>query len=149
MDPADKPEEPRALAALMRAARHTYALAMRRPLLEAGADDLPRDGVYAMLAVANANLSAGELGRWLGLSKQAVSQLIDALVLRGYVHRLTDPDDRRRMKLALTERGGQVASICRTAIADVERRILDTVGERRVEHARATLMAIIKLRTQG
>ncbi len=41
-------------------------------------------------------VSAGDLIRQLGVSKQAASQLIDTLVLRGYLERATDPSDRRR-----------------------------------------------------
>ena len=38
----------------------------------------------------------------LGMSKQAASQLIDTLVLREYLERRIDPEDRRRMGVRLT-----------------------------------------------
>jgi DNA-binding MarR family transcriptional regulator len=129
----------------MRAARNTYALALRGPLADAGFDDIPRDGVYTMLAINSAPVSAGDLRLWLGVSKQAVSQLIDALVLRGYVERSLDDDDRRRLKLTLTERGKDAAAICRTVVDGVEQRILETVGSDHVEHTRATLTALVEL----
>ena len=43
--------------------------------------------------------------RQLGVSKQAASQLIDTLVLRGYLERRVDPEDRRRINIEATERG--------------------------------------------
>ena len=43
--------------------------------------------------------------RELGVSKQAAGQLVDTLVLRGYLERSVDPEDRRRLTLTLTERG--------------------------------------------
>jgi DNA-binding MarR family transcriptional regulator len=133
------------LVALMRAARHTYALAIREPLLEAGFDDIPRDGVFVIAAIRNSDVSAGDLGRSLGASKQGVSQLLDALVSRGYVERSIDTRDRRRTRLTLTKRGQRVASVSRQAVDQVEKRIVETVGVAYVEHTRATLTALIEL----
>ena len=47
------------------------------------------------------------LTRELGISKQAVSQLIDTMVMRGYLERTPDTEDRRRMLLTLTPRGSR------------------------------------------
>jgi len=133
------------LAALMRAARSSYAAAIRAPLAESGFEDIPRDGVFAIATIGLTEVSGGQLGRWLGVSKQAVSQLLDTLVLRGYVERSIDPMDRRRMRLTLTDRGTQVAALCRTAVERVERRVAEIVGTAHVEHTRATLLALIDL----
>lgn len=144
----DRPEETlrtTSLPALMRAARSTYAAAVRAPLAECGFEDVPRDGVFAISAIGLTEVSGGQLGRWLGVSKQAVSQLLDTLVLRGYVERSINPVDRRRMRLMLTDRGTQVATLCRQAVERVERRVIETVGAAYVEHTRATLLALIDL----
>jgi DNA-binding MarR family transcriptional regulator len=129
----------------MRVARNTYVVAVRAPLARSGFDDLPRDGVYTISAIGAGDISPAELGGLLGVSKQAVSQLLDSLVLRGYVERSIDTVDRRRMRLALTDRGKDVAALCRRAIDRVERRLTETVGEERVHHARQTLEALIAL----
>jgi len=109
---------------------------------------LPRDGVYTIAAIAVGEISPADLGGLLGVSKQAVSQLLDSLVLRGYVRRSTDAFDRRRSRLALTERGKAVAAVCRRAIDQVEQRITETVGEERVHHTRQTLEALIALASE-
>jgi DNA-binding MarR family transcriptional regulator len=132
----------------MRAARNTYVLAVRGPLAGSGFDDLPRDGVYTISAIAAGDISAADLGALLGVSKQAVSQLLDSLVLRGYVERSIDTADRRRMRLALTDRGREVAALCRRAIDRVEQRVAETVGEERVHHTRQTLQALIALASE-
>ena len=41
---------------------------------------------------------------------QAAGQLVDTLVMRGYLERQTDPDDRRRLVVRLTERGAEAAA---------------------------------------
>jgi DNA-binding MarR family transcriptional regulator len=132
----------------MRAARNTYAAAVREPLAKSGFTDLPRDGVYAISAIAARDLSPAELGGLLGVSKQAVSQLLDSLALHGYVERSIDTFDRRRMRLALTDRGKKLAAVCRRAIDRVERRIAESVGEERVHHTRQTLEALIALASE-
>ena len=42
--------------------------------------------------------SVGGVARDFGVSKPAASKLIDTLVVRGYVERGTDPEDRRRLR---------------------------------------------------
>jgi DNA-binding MarR family transcriptional regulator len=133
----------------MRVARNTYAVAVRAPLAESGFDDLPRDGVYTISAIAAGDISPADLGHRLGVSKQAVSQLLDVLVLRGYVRRSIDRVDRRRMHLSLTDRGTEAAAVSRAAIDRVERRIAETVGDERVLHTRETLEALIALASAG
>src|ERR1700760_3955979 len=96
-----------ALPALLRHARNTYGSAMRRGLAEAGFDDIPKNGLYVIggLALGAGDVPLGQLVRELGVSKQSAGQLIDTLVLRGYLERAVDGEDRRKLTITLTERG--------------------------------------------
>ena len=67
------------------------------------------------------------LVRQLKVSKQAAGQLVDTLVLRGYLKREVDEADRRRFTVALTERGWHAAAVQRA-----ERERIDAELERRV-----------------
>ena len=49
--------------------------------------------------------TATELGRRLGVTKQAAGQMVDELVRLGYVVRGSDPADGRRRIVTLTPRG--------------------------------------------
>ncbi len=49
--------------------------------------------------------SLSEVAEHIGLTLPSMSTLIDGLVARNYAVRRTDSNDRRRMTLALTERG--------------------------------------------
>ena len=49
--------------------------------------------------------SLSEVADHIGLTLPSMSALVDGLVTRNYVTRNTQADDRRRMELALTERG--------------------------------------------
>ncbi len=104
------------MPALLRDARGSYAQAVRAQLAAAGFDDLPRNGPFVLGGMARFNASAADMITGLGVTKQAASQLIDVLVVRGYLTREIDPDDRRRMTISLTERGrsaAQTTQICR------------------------------------
>jgi len=49
--------------------------------------------------------SVNELADHLGITMAGVSQLLDQLIEAGYLHRSTDPSDRRVKLIALTEKG--------------------------------------------
>jgi DNA-binding MarR family transcriptional regulator len=133
------------LPVLLRAARRTYAAAVSESLATAGFEDIPRNGVFVMGAISRADAPLGDIIQWLGVSKQAAGQLVDLLVLRGYVAREVDPQDRRRLKVNLTEHGRAAAAIARSAVERVDERLVKAVGRERIAHARATLQALIGL----
>ncbi len=145
MDRSAHGEARRSLAALLREARTTFVLAIRTQLAQGGFEDMPRDGVFAISAIRDCEAGAADLGRKMGVSKQAVSQLLDTLVARGYVKRTVDPVDRRRTKLKLTRRGTRVASTCRQAVDEVEQLLVERVGTRCIEQTRITLTALVGL----
>src|ERR1700742_1001704 len=89
------------IPALLRAARGSYGFAIRRELAAAEFDDLPNNSAFVLGGMTTFGLSASDLVKGLGVSKQAASQLIDALVLRGYLTREVDVDDRRRLSIEL------------------------------------------------
>jgi len=53
----------------------------------------------------NEGASLSEVCDHIGLTLPTMSTLVDGLVARGLVNRQTDPEDRRRMTLTLTEPG--------------------------------------------
>src|SRR5580698_2606995 len=96
-----------AMPALLRHARTTYGVAMRQALADAGYDDIPKNGLYVIggLALGAGGVPLGRLVKELMVSKQAAGQLVDTLVLRGYLARTVDDTDRRKLTVILTERG--------------------------------------------
>jgi DNA-binding MarR family transcriptional regulator len=132
-----------AFPALLRAARSAYGSAIRESLAEAGCDDVPRNGSYVIGAIARTGAPLSQIIKELGVSKQAAGQLVDTLVMRGYLDRSVDPEDRRRLTISLTERGHAAAAVIRSAIDRVDAALVDRVGQEYVRHARVTLAALI------
>jgi DNA-binding MarR family transcriptional regulator len=72
----------------------------------------------------NEGASLSELGDHTGLTLPTMSLLVDGLVARGLVSRRTDPEDRRRMTLTLTEAGRARLESARAAtMANLEERL--------------------------
>ncbi len=59
--------------------------------------------------------SLSSLADQIGISRPAASVLVDALVAHGLARRAPDPDERRRIRLSLTEDGATTAAEARTA----------------------------------
>lgn len=135
-----------AMPALLRHARTTYGAAMRGALIASGYDDIPGNGLYVIGALAIGDAPLSQIIAELRVSKQAAGQLVDALVLRGYLERATDPNDRRRLTVALTERGKAAAAVQAEARERIDAELLDRMGEERVLHARMVLAALIDIR---
>jgi DNA-binding MarR family transcriptional regulator len=134
------------IPALLRAARGAYGHAIRSRLAEAGFDDMPGNGPFVLGGMANHGVVAGDLIRQLGVSKQAASQLVDTLVLRGYLTRETDPADRRRMALGLTDRGRAAAAAVRAAVEWVDGELAAAIAPRELAGLRAGLVALTGIR---
>jgi DNA-binding MarR family transcriptional regulator len=138
-----------AMSALLRAARAAYTDAVRKALADAGFDDMPRNGAYVIGAIGNGGATMANIIRGLGVTKQAAGQLIDTLVLRGYVERRADEDDRRKLTVALTTGGEEAAAIIRKAANAVDAKLKKRVGEKSVAEARKVLFSLILIANEG
>ena len=136
------------IPALLRAARGAYGIAIGRRLTAASFDDLPRNGPFILGGMGNHGVAAGDLVRQLGVSKQAAGQLIDTLVLRGYLERRTNSDDRRRLTIELTDRGRAAATEVRAGVEDVDRELAAQLTSAQLDGLRAGLDALTTIREQ-
>jgi DNA-binding MarR family transcriptional regulator len=130
---------------LLRAARHAYGNAIRAAFAEAGFDDIPRNGAYVLARVYDNMSALSEMTRELGTSKQAVSQLIDTMVMRGYLERTEDSQDRRRMLITLTERGRAAATVSWQAATAVDDELASRLDLEGVAALRAGLIVLAEI----
>ncbi|MGH9171047.1 MAG: MarR family winged helix-turn-helix transcriptional regulator [Acidimicrobiales bacterium] len=134
------------LPVLLRPGRGVYGLFIRQALTAAGFTDLPANGGYVLGLLEPDGAAFSDVISDLGVSKQTASQLVDTLVVRGYVDRRVDPEDRRRVLLALTERGADASEVVYTTAQEIDARLLAIVGAERMAHTRETLSALLGLR---
>jgi DNA-binding MarR family transcriptional regulator len=134
------------IPALLRAARGSYAHTIVAFLDAAGCDDLPRNGPFVLGGMANHEASAVDMIRGLGVTRQAASQLIDALVVRGYLTRQVNPADRRRLDIQLTDRGRAAAAATEAAIARVDAELAAMISPAELAGLRAGLAALAEIK---
>jgi DNA-binding MarR family transcriptional regulator len=140
-----------ALPVLLGAGRMTYGKAIRSGYAEVGFDDIPKLGPRLLGGIRRNGGSVGSVGnvaKDFGISKQAASKLVDTLVIRDYIERGVDPEDRRRLTLELTERGREAADIGWEETDRVDRELEEAVGGAAITQLRETVATLIGLGRQ-
>jgi DNA-binding MarR family transcriptional regulator len=89
---------------------------------------LDRDGTRASVIAQRA-----------GLTRQAITMIVDELEEAGVVRREPDPDDGRAKRIVYTEAGLRAFDESRERIAEIERRWRNELGARRWNELRAAL----------
>jgi DNA-binding MarR family transcriptional regulator len=94
---------------------------------------------FAMQAIGFGGATATEVGRRLGISKQAAGKTVERLEALGYVQRAGDGIDRRRKLVRLTPRGIEALTLSAAIFGDIRDRWARTLGQERVDDLEASL----------
>lgn len=98
---------------------------------------------FAMQAIGVRGASASEVGRRLGVSKQAAGKTVDRLAAIGYVERVDDPRDARSKLVRLTPRGVD----CLAQSAEIFDRLraswVESLGDDRVRLIESSLRTVV------
>lgn len=103
----------------------------------------PRDYGIMWRLDAHGPLNQRELGELHHIDRTTVVAIVDRLESAGLVIRQTDPDDRRRHALNLTEHGRRRLAESRVAVDRVEGEFLGPVDATDRQHLRATLHTLL------
>jgi DNA-binding MarR family transcriptional regulator len=133
---------------LMRAARGSYAAVIREDMAVAGFDDMPRNGVFA-LALLLYDGGISHLAEGLGVRRKAEGDLIDQMVMRGYLERTVSADNEGHAQLAPTERGRAAVEVAGAASGRVDAMLEQQLGAGGFEAFQQGLLALAKLRSEG
>lgn len=137
------PDEP-PLPWVLRRTNQLFIRHVRASLTAGGFGDLTQRGIWTVQLLHGQAHTASELVDALQVTKQAVSSLVEELVVGGYVRRDPDPADRRRTLLALTPRGVDAAVEIEQAVGEVERRFVEMVGAPSMARLRRTLTELLE-----
>jgi DNA-binding MarR family transcriptional regulator len=94
---------------------------------------------FVLQAVGPGGATAVELGRRLGVTKQAAAKHIEFLEHRGYVERSTDPVDARRKPVRLTARSIDFLDQSAAVFDELRAGWAATLGEERLRALEADL----------
>jgi DNA-binding MarR family transcriptional regulator len=84
-----------------------------------------------------------ELAAKVGVTKQAVGQLVDDLAKQGVVERVPDPEDKRAKRIRFSRRGYAALMHGLGVLRDVEAELAAAVGVRRMHDLHETLAQVI------
>jgi DNA-binding MarR family transcriptional regulator len=108
-------------------------------LKEAGITDMRPKFNAVLRYLDEGGTHASELSGRSGLSRQALTQIVDEMEARGYVERIPDPEDRRAKLVVYTERGRAGFRDSRRVIAAIEREYRERLGDHGFEALREQL----------
>jgi DNA-binding MarR family transcriptional regulator len=94
---------------------------------------------FALQAIGFSGATATEVGRRLGVSKQAAGKTVERLEALGYVRRASDGVDRRRKLVRLTPRGIEALTLSAAIFGDIRARWAQLLGQSRVDDLEAAL----------
>jgi DNA-binding MarR family transcriptional regulator len=98
---------------------------------------------FAMQAIGPAGATASEVGRRLGVSKQAAGKTVDRLVDLGYAERVPDAADARRKLVQLTPRGRDALARSAAVFDELRARWARTIGAERLRDLESDLQRVV------
>ena len=122
-----------------------------RMLIERLHEELARQGHggarpahgFAMQAIGPAGVTAAELGRRLGVSKQAAGKTVDRLTRLGYVERAASTVDGRAKVVRLTPLGVDMLNRSAAIFETLRAEWVTELGEDRVRELESALRAVV------
>lgn len=132
-----------ALAVMVLSAAATLVDGVHARVVTAGFDDLRPAHGFAFVRISAGDATVGDVAEYLGVTKQAASQLVDELVHKGYLTRRPHPHDARSRLLALTDRGWACTRAADRAMAELMGRWADVLGRERIEQLRSDLARLV------
>ncbi len=102
---------------------------------------------FAMQAIGSRGATASEIGRRLGVSKQAAGKTVDRLLALGYAQRADDPTDARRKLVHLTPYGYEALARSAVIFDELRAEWVAALGEDRVRDIETSLRNVVPAET--
>jgi DNA-binding MarR family transcriptional regulator len=132
------------VGALMRLAWNEFRNRMYKVVREAGYSDLQPTHLLLFRYPTIIGARPSDLADQIGITKQAMNDLLRQLEDRGYLDLRPDPTDKRAKQINLTSRGIALADLTRRAAQQVSDEWAQTVGEKRFDAFRMTLAELVE-----
>jgi DNA-binding MarR family transcriptional regulator len=130
---------PKSLQILLRDARTAIDDAVRADLARNGFGDVTPAHAALLRNLGDDGARPSELAAHAGVTRQAITKLVDELERLDLVYRDPDPDDGRGVIIRYTDRGRAGVAIARKRMLAVERAWAAEVGADRWAEVRSTL----------
>lgn len=118
---------------------------MHERLAQRGFRDVGSNFGYVLLELRSRALGVNDVARLLGVTKQAASKVLTAMLESGYL-RPAATDDQRARPVELSPRGRQLLAAVEEIYGELEAEWAEVIGAKRVESIRADLTAVLLAR---
>ncbi len=145
---ADEPDRDELEADIAADIRALTAISEQIGQVFARSNELRANDFRALMHVATAELegtplTAGGLGKLMGISSSAVTYLVERMIESGHLRRATDPSDRRRVILHYDEHGMDVARGFFTPLGRRTRAAMAELPDEDLRAAHRVLVAVV------
>lgn len=127
------------------AAAGAWKAAYTSAMVLAGYPHFAGSGAAIVQFIGPRGARPADIARRLGVSRQAVQQMIDALEAGGVVVRAPDPDDGRGKILRLTDKGAEAHWRGNIEKAEIEAKLARALGAARLQQLKTDLARIADL----
>ncbi len=127
------------------AAADAWKAAYTKKMVNAGHSHFGGAGAAILPYIGPKGARPSSIAKRLGVTRQAVQQLIDALERDGVVTRDTDPEDGRAKIVRLTDLGARAHWSGNIVKAEIESGLVAELGAERIETLKAELSAVTAL----
>ncbi len=116
-------------------------------LADEGHPDMRPAHGFALQAIGAGGATASDIGRRLGVSKQAAGKTVDRLLALGYAERADDPADARRKLVRITPRGHDALARSAAIFDELRAEWAATLGADRVRDIETALRNVVPAET--
>lgn len=134
-------DNPLLLLDLMRAF-YWFDEQLRTRLAQRGWKGITRSQSLVLANVANGVIRPSHIAANLGVSRQAMSQLLGEMAAAGLVETVPDPDDRRAQKVVFSSTGGPIREAASGVLRDLEAELAAAAGDKAMAGLRTVLGAV-------
>lgn len=135
-------DRPRALGGALQRAWVGYQRRLDAAMAAAGFDRRFPDGRVLRLCARSDHVTASQIGRELGISRQAAGKIVSVLRDRGYVHLGPSPSDGREKIVTLAPLAREYLATQYIAARKIERDLHDRLGAEAWDALSALLVAL-------
>jgi DNA-binding MarR family transcriptional regulator len=89
-------------------------------------------------------MTMGKLAEELALNSPSVTKLVDRMVEDALVYRVPDPDDRRKVRMFLSDKGAAMLTSQDKRVREHETKVEDSYGNEDAQRLKALLENLIK-----
>lgn len=137
------------LAFLLLLGSRTVIDHLHKHMAALGYEDVRPAHGFAFQRIAPNGATGNELAEFLGITKQAASEMVDYLEQRGYVVRQPHPSDKRGKIILLTERGWSCIRAAESILSRLEAQWTAIIGTKRMGELQADLRQLVMLANGG